>query len=180
LFAISRPAHISRFVVAVIIDAINGKVWRGTFANNGDNVSKKNGKIIPAIVDFDAAGSVPSVIGICGVRAALMHVCPCVVEIVPFLSRVVAMTETAVVASARCGVASSKVAKTDNVLLLAATMTKPKSVSMDVLADRTDGYETAKWLPCDIYSFGHRAAPTVRGSSGGLMLEASVPLRTLA
>jgi hypothetical protein len=166
LLFLSGPPDVPRFVIAIVIDAINCETW-WTLSNVREEVDKA----IPTFADFDASRAIPLIIILVGVIAALVHVFPCTVKIVRSLSRRVAVAVSTTIASAGPRVAAAKVGKTGDMMALAVATTKPERVSVNILAGGLDCNQSTEPHASNIYAPGHRSAPIGSRSSGGPMLK---------
>ena len=76
LFLHGRPAAITRLIVAVIVDAVNGMGRRGTRPHVCEEVQKA---FVPSFANGDTTSTIPMPVLQFGVTAPLAHVNPCAV-----------------------------------------------------------------------------------------------------
>lgn len=150
-----------------------------TFANIGKEVSK----VVPSWVDFDAAPAVIFIAFIIWIAAAFVHATPNSVVRITSSLRSIAVGKTSTFfcdAATRFYMAAFKIGYTHSVKIIAIALAKPAYTTPSIFADRSKRDQSTKTLASDINSFGHRAAPIGSRSSGGVDVEASASLRTIA
>jgi hypothetical protein len=67
-----RPAAITRFIVAVVIDSIDLVPWRWPWPHVGE----KQGEVIPSITNLNSSTSIPAKVGNVRVAASVSHIPP--------------------------------------------------------------------------------------------------------
>ncbi len=158
-FVSRYPAAISRFVVAVIVGAIE-HFSRWTFSHIGEEVSKAIGST-PTLADGYASTTVVSVLREIFVVASGEHVRPRLILTGRFTSNSMAVggeTSACCILSqtpARTRCARVKYATLDDALLAAVAFTKPLSLSVRCVGNTFHDSKTTKALVYDVDSF-HR------------------------
>lgn len=155
------PTDIVRSVVTIVVGSIQYKSRR-TLAN----VRQKFSKIVPAFTNCNPSRSVVFERDVLGVVAAIKHFTPSVVKRMFLISVPVAAAPT----TARNSIARFKIAASNDTIITAIAATKPQRMFAGVSTCSSNHYQSTKMSSRDINEFGHRTAPTVRGSSGEMAL----------
>jgi hypothetical protein len=164
--------------MTIDIDTIKQKSWRSL-----TNISKKISEVVPAFANFYTNSTIPFVTAIVRIIATSAHIFPNAIERMFFSimsSVAVRKPFVAFFTSTGNGVPSSKLSSWGDNQLAAIAFALPAHFAIGSNAYWPDRYQSSKTLACDINVFGHRTAPTVRVSSGGVDVSASTSLRTIA
>jgi hypothetical protein len=142
------------------------------------NIGKKNNKIIPARIDFDAAASIISVERCFWVAATVMYICPSDIKGMDFSDSGVTMPVICIFTSARSGSTFSKLDAKCNKIVTTIASTKPLHIAPDIWTDRTDCSQSPEFLICDIDGFGHNGFHEGCLASGEISASTLISLRT--
>jgi len=170
-----RPAAVTGFVVAVIVDTVKREAGR-FLAHVSEKVFKA---VTPAVAHFDAAPAVVFKLLNFRIIAARFHLRPRAVCGAP-AAGCVAVGEISLAGyiaqqtPARSRISAAQVTGADGNLDTACATAAPVNYAdarrASVTMRNTENGQSIKLPTCDVIQFGHRAAPTVRGSSGGQTL----------
>lgn len=151
-----RPATVSRLVIAVIVDAINGRSrWASTHV--GDERFKV---VAPTIANSNAAPAVDGEFLVSRIQAPLFNVQPDFV-LRPFALAVGGERKPfSVIAAAARGVASAKPMHRKRSFVAAIAATVP-SVVLPSFSIWSDGGQASKSLTGKVKTFRHRELPII-------------------
>ena len=150
--AVVCPAHVARFVIAVIIYSIQHMLWRA-LSYAGRDIGKEIYEIAPTSTNSYAAAAIVFIVATGRSITSMMYVLPCAIEGMSFFS--CAMTMKIFSASARNSVAAPKVISTSNVGITAVAFALPKYVIANIFANWLKRNQAAKSLICDTQYFWH-------------------------
>lgn len=173
------PFYVFRSIWPIIVDTLQC-VSRGALAN----ISNKSFKAVPSSANPYPTSPVPFIRTIVLVVTSSTHGFPSAVQrvFVSITNTMPGITVPVPALSASTG-SNSAVAKSFCGLdkaISAVTSACPFYAAIGSAAHRPNCDQSPKSHACDIYSAGHRAAPSVRGSSDGVGVQALIPLRILA
>jgi len=131
----SRPFAISRFIVAVVVDAFNAMLWGRLLAHVLQELRKR---IAPLFAHNYSATSVPVITGIVRVVAPRLHFAPRTV-----FRRFISTTSTGAVASARLDGLLFKIATSHDSGVTALTEALPARITRVGVASELDHRELA-------------------------------------
>jgi hypothetical protein len=154
------PMTIARFIVTVIVDAINNFPPR-SFTHVGKKVFKRE----PSFANFNSSTTVISVPSSLFVCAANDHVGPALIRpwVCPlFRGMAYCKSILGLPASARLRTASSQLNDSNNGLLAAVALAKPQRAKT-ITASSFKSNKPTKPLSCDINESGHRGLLTGYG-----------------
>jgi hypothetical protein len=153
--------------MAIVVDAIERLTGR-TVTNFSGDISNEFNDVTPPFRSFDSATAVVFISFIVRVVASLNHSFPNTVERMqfPIFSVTVAIKPRS--ATARADVIAQKIMGSDELYIAAIALAKPQYVPVRSFGRWPDCNQMTETLACDINRCGHRTAPTVRVSSGGM------------
>jgi hypothetical protein len=181
LFSVS-PSHVARFVISVVVNAINGESRVGSFAH----ISEKISKVIPAFADLNAARTVVSVCLAAWVVASLPHATPDVVKNRAFIfifAGVAVLVSGAFVffTATRSDDIMSKAGCWQFARLATVALAQPYVTSGVIfVAGPAKRDQSSETLIGDIFWEAHGTAPIGSREVAGLVPEALIPLRIIA
>lgn len=144
-----------------------------TFANIG----KESGKVVPTWSEFNAAAAVVLISWMVWIVAASAYPAPSSIE---WMTSVVWPTSQSMAIVWVTLFTLVMFTRANSTLLkgtcrygsesTAGAVAEPRYFTVDVFTNWSNCYQSTRTLLRDIYGLGHRTAPTVRVSSGGVAL----------
>jgi len=147
------------------------------------NIREKGWKIVPSRIESDASTAIIFIVPNIWITAATTHAVPCSIfwTIFSVVAVFACFSNHTTASSLPATAFSSKLSGRNNDLIPTIALAKPKDITINSFTDRSYSNQSPKSDVCDIYrSCGHRAAPSVRMSSSGIGVAASIPLRIVA
>ena len=153
------------------------------------NIREKGDEVVPFWIDGDASAAIIFIVSNVRIFTAAMHSSPCTIfgawvwPKVTFAVFIISTGATFVrsITGFSGTIFSSKISSRDYRLIPAIALAEPKDIATGSFANWTECDQSPKSDVCDIYRFcGHRTAPSVQMSSGGIGVAASIPLRIVA
>jgi len=178
LFFIRGPANIAGTIISVAIDAVKCVPgWALTKKRN--NIYDKIFSFEPAFTNFDTTTTVNSKLCSIWTVTTRNHAAPSNVKRMHIFLSSKTMTN-ALLATAGSDFAVSKMGRSSNMRLSAVAPAHPHNLDAVSFFGAAKYSQSPKTTTCDINEFGHRAASSVRVSSGGMTPSTSSRRATIA
>jgi hypothetical protein len=167
------PSTVTRFVIAVVIDAIKRQPWRGTA-----HIRKEVFKAIqPSLANHNATTAIVLIRRAIRIEAALSHTMPALVFTRSFLVSSARMRLTmgevrlcsplTLQTTTRLRMAVAQIAAKYRDYFPALATTFPHRFAAMVTAEISENQQSTKALSSNIFAPGHSSLPQGCGSSGG-------------